>query len=105
MYETHLPGRAHGVPPGSRAIAYVNSSISPLMWTSGEWASGGDALPMEQELLFGEASPKILLLLHARVKGSDLFGCSGKPTRTSVHVSTRWLRIWSKATVVSLMSR
>gem|GEM_PF-3238643 len=49
---------------------------------------------MEQELLFGEASPKILLLLHARVKGSDLFGCSGKPTRTSVHVSTRWLRIW-----------
>jgi len=30
---------------------------------------------MEQELLFGEASPKILLLLHARVKGSDLFGC------------------------------
>jgi len=75
------------------------------MWTSGEWASGGDALPMEQELLFGEASPKILLLLHARVKGSDLFGCSGKPTRTSVHVSTRWLRIWSKATVVSLMSR
>jgi len=42
------------------------------MWTSGEWASGGDALPMEQELLFGEASPKILLLLHSRVKGSDL---------------------------------
>ena len=27
---------------------------------------------MEQELLFGEASRKILLLLHARVKQGDL---------------------------------
>ena len=51
---------------------------------------------MEQVLLFGEASPEILLLLRARVKRSDLFGSRGKPTRTSVHVSTLWLRIWSK---------
>jgi len=51
---------------------------------------------MEQVLLFGEASPEILLLLRARVKRSDLFGSRGKLTRTSVHVSTLWLRIWSK---------
>lgn len=55
---------------------------------------------MEQELLFGEASSKILPLLHARVKQVTFlgvaFGYSGKLMRTSVHVSTLWLRIWSK---------
>ena len=51
---------------------------------------------MEQELLFGEASFEILLLLRARVKQVTCFGVSGKTDATIGYISTLWPRIWSK---------